>query len=123
MKFQPDRSDAPTITGYGPGWIAVNAERLTHSVVLGANGERFDWECERFEDLSEAHFSRLAELDAEVVIFGSGDTGRFVSPRWLAPLMKRHIGLETMDTHAACRTYNVLAGEGRKVFAALLLTH
>ena len=123
MKFEPDHSDAQTITGYGPGWIAVNAERLTHSVVIGANGARFDWECERFEDLSEAHFARLAELDAEVVIFGSGEKGRFVSPRWLGPLMKRHIGLETMDTQAACRTYNILAGEGRKVFAALLVTH
>lgn len=122
MKFQPDRSDAQTITGYGPGWIAVGADRLTHSVVIGANGDRFDWDCKRFEDLGEAHFLRLAQLDAEVVIFGSGERGRFVPPRWLQPLMARHIGMETMNTHAACRTYNILAGEGRKVFAALLVT-
>ena len=122
MKFQPDRSDAQTITGYGSGWIAVNADRLTHSVIIGSSGERLDWECERFEDLSASHFARLAQLDAEVVIFGSGQRGRFVSPAWLKPLMARHIGLETMDTHAACRTYNILASEGRKVFAALLLT-
>ncbi len=121
MKFEPDRSDVQTITGYGPGWIAVNAERLTHSVIIGSAGERLDWQCPRFEDLTDAHFARLAQLDAEVVIFGSGARGRFVPPRWLAPLMQRHIGLETMDTHAACRTYNILAGEGRKVFAALLL--
>lgn len=120
MKFEPDRSDAQTITGYGPGWITINAERLTHGVIIGAHGERYAW-AERFEDLSESHFARLAELDAEVVIFGSGARGRFVSPRWLKPLMARHIGMETMDTHAACRTYNILAGEGRKVYAALLL--
>lgn len=121
MKFEPDRSDAQTITGYGPGWIAVNAERLTHSIILGAQGERYDWQCRRFEDLTDTHFARLAELDAEVIIFGSGSHNRFVSPRWLAPLMQRRVGLETMDTPAACRTYNILAGEGRRVFAALLL--
>ncbi|QEA13703.1 MULTISPECIES: Mth938-like domain-containing protein [Comamonas] len=121
MKFQPDRSDTQTVTGYGPGWIAVDAERLTHSVIIGFSGERIDWKCERFEDLSPAHFAQLAELDAEVVIFGSGERGRFVPPQWLKPLMARHVGMETMDTHAACRTYNILAGEGRKVFAALLV--
>ena len=121
MKFQPDRSDVQTITAYGPGWIGIDADKVTASVVVGSHGQRIDWHCDRFEDLTPAHFAQLAELDAEVVIFGSGARNRFPPAAWLQPLMARRIGLETMDTQAACRTYNILAGEGRNVIAALLL--
>ncbi|GAD24296.1 Mth938-like domain-containing protein [Acidovorax sp. MR-S7] len=121
MKFQPDRSDVQTITAYGPGWIGIDADKVTASVVVGSHGQRIDWHCDRFEDLTPAHFAQLAELDAEVVIFGSGARNRFPPAAWLQPLMARRIGLETMDTQAACRTYNILAGEGRNVVAALLL--
>ena len=121
MKFQPDRFDAHSITGYGPGWISVGAEKVHYSLVIGSRGLRQAWDCTRFEDLSADHFAQLALLDAEVLLLGSGDRLRFVPPAWLAPLMQRHIGVETMDTAAACRTYNILAGEGRHVVAALLL--
>lgn len=121
MKLQPDRSTAPTITGHGPGWVAVNGERIAHSVVIGSGGERLPWDCSRYEDLAESHFALLAGLPVEVVIFGSGSRIRFPSPAWLKPLMARRVGLETMDTAAACRTYNILAQEGRNVAAALLL--
>ncbi|GAA6120162.1 Mth938-like domain-containing protein [Acidovorax sp. FG27] len=121
MKFQPDRSSSQTISGYGPGWIGVDADRITHSVVLTSGGVRIDWNCARYEDLTPAHFAQLAELDCELVIFGSGGRNRFPPPAWLQPLMARRMGLETMDTQAACRTYNILAGEGRNVAAALLL--
>jgi len=121
MKFQPDRSDVQTITAYGPGWIGIDADKVTASVVVGSHSQRIDWHCDRFEDLTPAHFAQLAELDAEVVIFGSGTRNRFPPAAWLQPLMARRIGLETMDTQAACRTYNILAGEGRNVVAALLL--
>ncbi|MDA8454628.1 Mth938-like domain-containing protein [Acidovorax sp. GBBC 3334] len=121
MKFQPDRSDSQTISAYGPDWIAVNGEKLTASVVIGARGVRQEWNCARFEDLTAEHFALLADLDAEVIIFGSGQRNRFPQPAWLRPLMAKRVGLETMDTQAACRTYNILAGEGRNVVAALLL--
>ncbi len=121
MKLQPDRSLAPTITGHGPGWVAVNGERIDHSVVIDSTGQRIAWPAARFEDLTQAHFAQLAELEVEVVIFGSGGRIRFPRPAWLAPLAARRIGLETMDTAAACRTYNILAQEGRTVAAALLL--
>ncbi len=121
MKFQPDRSDAQTISGYGPGWIGIDGERLTASVVVGSRGQRQPWNCTRFEDLTPEHFAQLAELDTELIVFGSGARNRFPPPAWLQPLMARRIGLETMDTQAACRTYNILAGEGRNVVAALLL--
>ncbi len=121
MKFQPDRFDVQAITAYGPGWIAVDGEKTTASTILGSRGQRLDWQCSRFEDLTPAHFAQLAGLDAEVVVFGSGARLRFAPPAWLAPLMRQRIGVESMDTQAACRTYNILAGEGRHVVAALLL--
>ena len=93
-------------------------------MVIGSGGEKFDWQCARFEDLTEAHFSQLAASQPELVIFGSGARLRFPPPAFLRELMARRIGVETMDTLAACRTYNVLAGEGRRVTAALLIdTH
>jgi len=73
-----------------------------------------------FEALDEASFETLATLSPELVIFGSGSRLRFPKPGLLKPLMARRIGFETMDTAAACRTYNVLLAEGRAVVAALL---
>jgi uncharacterized protein len=120
MKLQPDHSDAQTITGYGPGWVGVAGEKITHSVVLGSRGQRFEW-AGRYEDLGPEHFETIAQMAVEVVIFGSGGRIRFPQPAWLAPLAQRRIGIETMDTAAACRTYNILAQEGRDVAVALLL--
>ncbi|MDR0225659.1 MAG: Mth938-like domain-containing protein [Burkholderiaceae bacterium] len=121
MKLHADKSDVQTITGYGPGWLAVDKQRFEHSLIVGASGLRQPWDCARFEDLTPAHFEALAGLDAEVIIFGSGQRNRFPPAAWLRPLMARRIGLESMDTQAACRTYNILSGEGRNVVAALLL--
>ncbi|WPB55108.1 Mth938-like domain-containing protein [Xylophilus sp. GOD-11R] len=121
MKLQPDKFDVQSINGYGPGWVTIEGEKTHASLVISAQGERFEWNCTRFEELSPEHFAKLAELDAEVVIFGSGKRNRFPPVAWLKPLIAKRVGLETMDTAAACRTYNILAGEGRRVVAALLL--
>lgn len=121
MKLHPDPTSVQTISSYGDGWIAVDGERLDSSVIVGSGGQRIAWACREFGELGPAHFEQLAELDAELVIFGSGTRIRFPQAAWLAPLMARRIGIETMDTRAACRTYNILAGEGRKVVAALLI--
>lgn len=121
MKLQPERSEAQTITGHGPGWVAINGEKITHSVVIGSDGQRISWDCTGHHDLGPQHFEMLASLGAEVVIFGSGSRLRFPRPPWLAPLMQRRIGVETMDSAAACRTYNILAAEGRRVLLALVL--
>jgi uncharacterized protein len=121
MKLQPDKSDAQTLTAHGPGWVAVNNERIANSAVVGSRGERFAWACSRFEELGAEHFAQLASLGAELIIFGSGARIRFPQPAWIQPLMARRTGVETMDTGAACRTYNILAGEGRHVVAALLI--
>lgn len=121
MKLQPDQSDVQSINGYGPGWVGVDGEKITSSVILSSRGERIDWPAATFDDLDAAHFAQLAEVDAEVVIFGSGSRIRFPQAIWLQPLMARRIGIETMDTAAACRTYNILAYEGRSVAVALLI--
>ena len=90
-------------------------------MIVDSGGERIAWDCSRFEDLGPAQFEQLAALKVEVLIFGSGSRIRFPRPAWLAPLVAQRIGLETMDTAAACRTYNILAQEGRRVAAALLV--
>ena len=120
MKLQPDRSDAQTISGYGPGWVGVGSEKITHSVVLGSRGERLPWAA-RYEDLGPGDFLAIANLQVEVVIFGSGAKLRFVSPALYRNLIERRIGVETMDSGAASRTYTVLANEGRRAVAAILL--
>ena len=121
MKMQPDFIGTQSISGYGPGWIGIGIEKINTSVVIGSRGERFHWACQRFEELSPDHFAQLAALNTELIIFGSGNRIRFPQANWLKPLIDKQIGIETMDTQAACRTYNILAGEGRCVAVALLL--
>ena len=125
MKLQPDRLDVQSILGYGPGWVGLGhngiAEKIEHSIIIGSRGEKVPWNCARFELLTEAHFAMLAASQPELVIFGSGARLRFAPPQLLRGLMSQRIGVETMDTLAACRTYNILAGEGRRVIAALLI--
>ena len=121
MKLQPDRIETQSVTAYGSGWIAIQGEKIMHSILITSEGVRLDWDCKSFNDLGPEHFLQLTQLDVELVIFGSGERHRFPKPEWQAGLMQRRIGLETMDTQAACRTYNILAGEGRKVAAALLI--
>ena len=125
MKLQPDRLDVQSILAYGAGWVGLGnngvAEKIDYSVVIGSRGEKLPWDCQRFEQLTAEHFALLADMKPELVIFGSGTRLRFPPPAFLRGLMAQRIGLETMDTLAACRTYNILAGEGRHVVAALLI--
>ncbi len=121
MKLQPDQFDVQSITAYGEGWVAINGEKHAGSLIISAQGQRLNWPVSRFEDLTDDHFEQLAAIDCELIVFGSGRRNRFPPAAWLKALMARRIGLETMDTQAACRTYNILAQEGRKVAAALLI--
>jgi uncharacterized protein len=125
MKLQPDRLDVQSILAYGAGWIGLGnngaAEKIDYSIVIGSRGEKFAWNCTRFEEITPEHFAVLEKLKPELVIFGSGKRLRFTPPAFSRALMAQRIGVETMDTLAACRTYNILAGEGRHVIAALLI--
>ena len=121
MKIHPDPIDVQSVHSYGPGWVQVEGQRYTGSLVMDTGGQRFEWGCARFEDLSAQHFEQLAQLGSETVIFGSGQRLRFPHPGLTQSLMAARIGLDTMDTQAACRTYNILASEGRRVTLAILI--
>jgi uncharacterized protein len=122
MKFQPDTlAGVHTIHRHEPGRLWVDASAWEASVIVPWVGEVQAWGAEGFEALGAEHFARLLPLKPEVVIFGSGARLRFPPAAWLRPLIEQRIGVESMDTAAACRTYNVLASEGRSVVAALLL--
>jgi uncharacterized protein len=123
LKFQPDiLAGVNNITRYDVDNLRVNADLHTRSVLVPWVGQALDWNATRVEELTPAHFEALLAFDPEVVIFGSGPKLKFVSPALYRSLIDRRIGVETMDSGAACRTYSVLANEGRKVVAAILLT-
>ncbi len=122
MKLQPDRvANANVISGYTPGSVQVADQHWRESFVLPWEGRIEAWGVDRFEQLEAHHFGRIVALAPELVLFGSGRSLRFPPAACLRPLIDRRIGFETMDTAAACRTYNLLVAEGRKVVAALLL--
>lgn len=122
MKLQPDpKSSLNTVTSYEADHIEVNAVKFEHSVVVMPEGEVDLWPVKAFSGLTVAHFEQIAAKKPELVIFGSGKTLQFPKPELLKPLIEAKIGFETMNTHAACRTYNILMGEGRNVLAALIL--
>lgn len=115
-------SSAPgrnVVTAYGEDYVAVNGERHECSMVLLPD-RVLDWEPQAFDALTTEHFSGLAQLDVEIVLLGTGPKQRFPHPRLTAPLARAGIGVEVMDMQAACRTYNILVAEERKVAAALL---
>ncbi|CAM5797108.1 Mth938-like domain-containing protein [Rhizobacter sp. Root404] len=121
MKLQADRIEGQNaIARHGPGGVLVNGVEHRHSVVVPWSGDVVRWPVDGFDALTDLHFEALAALAPELVIFGSGSRIRFPKPALLKPLIGRRIGIETMDTAAACRTYNVLLAEGRSVVAALL---
>jgi len=121
VKLQAERIEGTNaISRHGAEGVIVNGAEHTRSVVVPWQGAVAHWPVEAFEDLNEAHFRALADLKPELVIFGSGARIRFARPALMRPLIDSGIGVETMDTPAACRTYNVLLAEGRSVVAALL---
>jgi len=121
MKLHADKADLFAITACGTDWVTINGQRHEKSLVLNSSEGVQAWPCNRFDELTAAHFDALLAAQPELVLFGSGTRLRFVRPSLLQGLISQRIGIETMDTAAACRTFNILAGEGRRVTAALLL--
>lgn len=120
MKLHASRpSGVNTITGYGEGYVLVNGERHESSVVVLRDRVE-EWSTRSFDALCAADFTFLRELKVEIVLLGTGARQRFPHPRLAAALAQAGIGLEVMDVQAACRTYNILVAEERKVAAALL---
>lgn len=121
MKIQLETgSGQNVIRAYEPGRVTVSQQVYTRSLII-TPGRVEDWPPETFAALTSAHFEALAALEAEVVIIGTGARQRFPDAELLAPLVRAGIGYEVMDTGAACRTYNILVSDGRRVAAALLM--
>ena len=108
------------LTRYRPGYREINRVRHTTGLLVAAQGEVRPWPVTGVEALGPADFEQMLSLRPEVVLLGTGERQRFVHPRLYACLTNARIGLETMDTGAACRTYNILMSEGRHVLAALI---
>ena len=113
--------DTKLFTAYGPDHVMVNGERYASSIVVQAAEVRGDWRAASFDDLSETHFGYFLALKPEILLLGTGARQRFPHPRLYRALTNAGIALECMDTPAACRTYNILVAEDRKVVAAILL--
>ncbi len=122
MKLHPDASNGFSIQSYNEDGVVVNGQRQIGSLLLCSVQGPQKWSAESFESLTQSSFDELLRFSPELVLFGSGNRIQFPSPQLIQGLFQRRIGVETMDNGAACRTFNVLAGEGRHVVLALLST-
>ncbi|GAB3405226.1 Mth938-like domain-containing protein [Massilia agilis] len=116
-----DNQQYQTVTGYDAQGVEINAKRYEFSVLVMPEVEPRAWPVTRFEELTAEHFTAIAQDQPDVVILGTGERQRFVHPKLVTALSSRRVGVESMDSHAACRTYNILMGEGRKVTLALII--
>jgi uncharacterized protein len=122
MKIEREQSEGRNaFTGYGEGYVEVNGTRYRESLVVSADRVVTDWPARSVESLSGDHVAAIVELKPEIVHIGTGARFQFPEPALLAPLQKAGIGVEVMDTQAACRPYNILLADGRSVAAALIL--
>ncbi|NNG22364.1 Mth938-like domain-containing protein [Telluria aromaticivorans] len=122
MKLHSDNTQQyQTVTGYDAGGVEINAQRFDFSLIVMPEVPPRPWEVARFEDLAATHFEQIGADNPDVVVLGTGERQRFVHPRLTTSLSDKRIGVECMDSHAACRTYNILMGEGRKVTLALII--
>ena len=121
MKLHATAPDARNaFSGYGEGYVLVNGARHESSVIVTPE-QVLPWSATAFDSLAEPDFEVFQGLGLEILLIGTGPTQRFPHPRLTRALMEKRIGVEVMDTQAACRTYNILIAEGRRVAAAILL--
>ena len=122
MKLQlANLGDTKLFTAHGADHVMVNGERFDRSIVVLAGEVRIDWPATGFDQLTEAHFAYFLDLKPDVLLLGTGATQRFAHPRLYRALTDAGISVEFMTTPAACRTYNILVAEDRKVIAAILI--
>jgi len=121
MKFHLSSGPGNTFTGHGADYVRLGVVEYRDNVLVTPERVASGWAPRGFDALTEADFSPLVELKPEVVLFGTGASLRFPHPRLMRALTDAGIGVEVMDTPAVCRTFNILAAEGRKVVAAVLV--
>ncbi len=121
MKLYADQpANLNIVTGYGQDYVLINTQRHEGNLLITPDEVFANWAPGGFTGLIADDFVAVRNLQAQVVIIGTGARQRFPAPALLRPLIEAGIGFEIMDLPAACRTYNILASEGRKVVAALL---
>ena len=122
MKFaESDVDGGHRILGYEPGRIQVDGKSFRDGLIVSPDRVITPWGPDCAADLSAEHFEPLIELDPQVIILGTGERQVFPDPRVYLAAMRRGLGVEIMDTGAACRTYNILMSEGRRVAAGLIM--
>ncbi len=121
MKLHADpQTHLNTVTAYGAGFVEINKVRHDGNLVVAPDVPVAPWSATSFETLTVDDFTTLLALKPEVVLLGTGSRQRFPHPRLSHALLAARVGVEVMDTQAACRTYNILMAEGRRVVAAFL---
>lgn len=110
-----------TVTGYEQSWIEINTIRFSHSLIVLPETPPARWTVSSFDNLQATDFNQIEMLAPDLLILGTGQRQRFIAPSLIAGLLTRRIGVECMDNRAACRTYNILMAEGRKVALAAIL--
>ena len=122
MKFHLQAPTANIVTGSGPGWVRVGPTEYRRNLVLLPDAVIEGWAPDGFAALAEPDFAALLAHAPETVLLGTGARQQFPHPRLLQALSAAHVGVEVMDTRAACRTFNILVAEDRRVAAALIVT-
>jgi uncharacterized protein len=108
-------------TGYGSGYVAVNNQRYERSIVVTPEAIHDTWAVTGVDAIGANELAFLLELKPEILLLGTGATHRFPGPAALREFARVQIGVESMDTAAACRTFNILMAEGRNVIAAIIV--
>lgn len=123
MKLTDERTPGVnTVRSYAAGQVRIGEAVLTHSCLVTATQIVPDWRPRSIDELDITDLDAILALEPEIVVLGVGERQRFPRPEWTAALLARGIGCEAMITGAACRTFNVLVSEDRRVVAALLLS-
>lgn len=122
MKFHLIQSDNKNlITGYDLHWVEVNQVRHQSSLIMTPDQLLLEWPVKTIKDIKESSFEAITSLEIEIILLGTGNTQEHLEPRLLEYFSKKNIAVESMSNQSACRTYNILANEERKVLLALML--
>jgi uncharacterized protein len=120
MRFTQDLAATQLIHGYRPGELLVNGRSYRGALIVSATDLIHEDGLRDLEGLLSLDAARILALQPEIVLLGTGDKQLFPPPTYVMQFLSRGVGFEAMDTGAACRTYNVLVSEQRRVVAMLL---
>jgi uncharacterized protein len=121
MKFHLQTPAANVIAAVGADWVRIGTMEYRQNLIVTPDAVETNWAPGGFAALTEDDFAALLQHKPELVLLGTGATQRFPHPRLFQALTRAHVGVDVMDTRAACRTFNILIAEDRRAVAALVL--